>query len=94
MLRTVDFYLALLVTYGPSLTNYAYIIPLFAVLNRLGSDSKRTFVQFILEPLYKIYSHVLGSEGKALQAMLTEIGVVRNSAFPVFSKNFYSSFYC
>lgn len=37
--------------------------------------NKRTFVQFILEPLYKIYSYTLGSEGKELKTMLDEIGV-------------------
>lgn len=40
-----------------------------------ANDGKRTFVQFILEPLYKMYSHILGSEGADLQAMLDEIGV-------------------
>lgn len=39
------------------------------------SGDSRTFVSFILEPLYKIYAHVLGSEGKELQAVLSEIGV-------------------
>jgi len=41
-----------------------------------NSGSKRTFVHYILEPLYKIYSFVLGSEGRELQSMLDEIGVV------------------
>eukprot|EP00457_Paulinella_chromatophora_P001315 gb/GEZN01001317.1/.p1 GENE.gb/GEZN01001317.1/~~gb/GEZN01001317.1/.p1 ORF type:complete len:993 (-),score=150.91 gb/GEZN01001317.1/:162-3002(-) len=41
-----------------------------------NSGSKRAFVQFILEPLYKIYSHVMGSEGTQLDLMLSEIGVV------------------
>lgn len=40
-----------------------------------NSGDKRTFVRFILEPLYKIYSHVLGSEGKELQSTLESIGV-------------------
>lgn len=40
-----------------------------------GSSNKRTFVQFILEPLYKIYSYSLGAEGKELKSMLDEIGV-------------------
>jgi hypothetical protein len=36
-------------------------------------------VQFILEPLYKIYSHVLGAQGEELEHMLAGIGVVRIS---------------
>lgn len=37
---------------------------------------QRTFVAFVLEPLYKIYSHALGSEpGADLQALLAELGV-------------------
>ena len=36
-------------------------------------------MQFILEPLYKIHSFVLGSQGKELGAMLEEIGVVSAS---------------
>lgn len=40
-----------------------------------NSSNKRSFVQFILEPLYKIYSYTLGSEGRELQNMLREIGV-------------------
>jgi len=39
------------------------------------SGHVRTFIHFVLEPLYKIYSYVLGSEGAELQAMLAEIGV-------------------
>eukprot|EP00823_Brevimastigomonas_motovehiculus_P003090 TRINITY_DN1841_c0_g5_i1.p1 TRINITY_DN1841_c0_g5~~TRINITY_DN1841_c0_g5_i1.p1 ORF type:complete len:1015 (+),score=199.04 TRINITY_DN1841_c0_g5_i1:69-3113(+) len=41
----------------------------------IDSDMKRSFVQFILEPLYKIYSYVLGSEGQELSSMLASIGV-------------------
>jgi U5 small nuclear ribonucleoprotein component len=36
---------------------------------------QRTFVHFILEPLYKIYSHVVGEEGPALQKTLDELGI-------------------
>lgn len=43
---------------------------------KADGNSKRTFVQFIMEPLYKMYSHILGSEGADLQAMLDDIGVV------------------
>ena len=31
------------------------------------SGGKRTFVTFVLEPLYKLYAHVLGSEGEGLR---------------------------
>ena len=37
------------------------------------SGDKRTFVRFLLEPLYKIYSHVLGSEGRELSAVLQRV---------------------
>jgi len=37
-----------------------------------NSANQRTFIQFILEPLYKIYSYVLGSEGDELAAVLYE----------------------
>jgi len=40
-----------------------------------SSSNKRTFVHYILEPLYKIYSYSLGAEGKELKSMLNEIGV-------------------
>lgn len=40
-----------------------------------SGSAKRTFVQFILEPLYKIYSYTLGAEGKELDTMLQEVGV-------------------
>ena len=39
------------------------------------SSSKRTFVQFILEPLYKIYAQILSDEGNALRATLEELGI-------------------
>jgi len=37
--------------------------------------SQRSFVHFILEPLYKIYSQVVGEEGPSLQKTLDELGV-------------------
>eukprot|EP00611_Tribonema_gayanum_P025099 TRINITY_DN5655_c0_g1_i1.p1 TRINITY_DN5655_c0_g1~~TRINITY_DN5655_c0_g1_i1.p1 ORF type:complete len:740 (+),score=311.79 TRINITY_DN5655_c0_g1_i1:425-2644(+) len=40
-----------------------------------GEEAERSFVQFILEPLYKIYSQVLGEEPDELQATLSELGV-------------------
>ncbi|KAJ1460268.1 P-loop containing nucleoside triphosphate hydrolase protein [Pelagophyceae sp. CCMP2097] len=38
-------------------------------------DGERTFVEFVLEPLYKIYSHVLGEEPGELKAVLLDVGV-------------------
>lgn len=38
-------------------------------------EADRSFVQFILEPLYKIYSHVLGEDAQALTQLLKELGV-------------------
>ncbi|CAM9399052.1 unnamed protein product [Ectocarpus sp. 4 AP-2014] len=38
-------------------------------------DCQRTFVQFILEPMYKIYSQVLGEEADTLRHTLAELGV-------------------
>mmetsp|Transcript_12614 Transcript_12614/g.18871 ORF Transcript_12614/g.18871 Transcript_12614/m.18871 type:complete len:983 (+) Transcript_12614:67-3015(+) len=40
-----------------------------------SKNAKRTFVEFVLEPLYKIHSYVLGSEGAQLKAMLSEVGI-------------------
>jgi U5 small nuclear ribonucleoprotein component len=37
--------------------------------------SQRTFVQFILEPLYKVYAHALGSDLPALSALCAELSV-------------------
>lgn len=36
---------------------------------------QRTFVQFLLEPLYKIYSTVLGEHPKSIERMLIEFDV-------------------
>lgn len=40
-----------------------------------NQGSERSFVQFILEPLYKIISHVIGEHPKTIETMLGEIGV-------------------
>lgn len=42
--------------------------------------TKRSFVQFILEPLYKIYAHTIGSEDKELAGFLTQVGIVLTKA--------------
>ncbi len=40
-----------------------------------GGGAARTFVQYILEPLYKIYSHVIGETPDDLQVILKQLGV-------------------
>lgn len=41
-----------------------------------NASTSRSFIQFILEPLYKIYSYVLGNEGEELEKILrVELGV-------------------
>lgn len=39
------------------------------------SNSRRSFVEFVLEPIYKIYSQVLGEEPDTLRPILSKIGV-------------------
>jgi len=39
-------------------------------------DQPRTFVQFVLEPIYKIFAHCLGEEKEDLASTLAEIGIV------------------
>eukprot|EP00891_Asterochloris_glomerata_P001190 jgi/Astpho2/1190/e_gw1.00022.32.1_t len=47
-----------------------------------GPGSSRTFVQFVLEPLYKIFSQVLGEHESVVKRMLDEFGVaLKPSAF-------------
>ncbi|KAJ6847820.1 putative 116 kDa U5 small nuclear ribonucleoprotein component [Iris pallida] len=41
---------------------------------------ERSFVQFILEPLYKIYSQVIGEHKKSVEATLSELGVTLSNA--------------
>ncbi|KAL1926710.1 hypothetical protein VTP01DRAFT_5605 [Rhizomucor pusillus] len=40
-----------------------------------GSDSKRTFVHFILEPLYKLYAQVIGEDTAELKKTLRSLGI-------------------
>jgi U5 small nuclear ribonucleoprotein component len=40
-----------------------------------ASGGERSFVQFVLEPLYKIYSQVIGEHKKSVEATLIELGV-------------------
>eukprot|EP01105_Mastigella_eilhardi_P023756 TRINITY_DN603_c2_g3_i1.p1 TRINITY_DN603_c2_g3~~TRINITY_DN603_c2_g3_i1.p1 ORF type:complete len:997 (+),score=310.54 TRINITY_DN603_c2_g3_i1:61-3051(+) len=37
--------------------------------------ANRSFVEFVLEPLYKIFSHVAGEEREVLEPVLTELGI-------------------
>ncbi|KAI8820180.1 P-loop containing nucleoside triphosphate hydrolase protein [Fimicolochytrium jonesii] len=41
----------------------------------LDSSSKRTFVHFILEPLFKLYAHVIGEDPKSLKSVLSSLGI-------------------
>lgn len=43
--------------------------------NEPGSPVVRTFVQFVLEPLYKIYGQVIGEDSKTLAKTLKSLGV-------------------
>ncbi|KAF8633597.1 hypothetical protein AX15_001389 [Amanita polypyramis BW_CC] len=38
-------------------------------------ESNRTFVQFVLEPLYKVYSHVLSEESEELKETLASLNI-------------------
>lgn len=46
----------------------------------LPGGGERSFVQFILEPLYKIYSQVIGEHKKSVEATLAELGVTLPNA--------------
>ncbi|KAG6770223.1 hypothetical protein POTOM_025898 [Populus tomentosa] len=49
---------------------------------RPASGAERSFVQFVLEPLYKIYSQVIGEHKKSVESTLAEFGVtLPNSAY-------------
>ncbi|GKV34942.1 hypothetical protein SLEP1_g43272 [Rubroshorea leprosula] len=45
-----------------------------------ASGGERSFVQFLLEPLYKIYSQVIGEHRKSVEATLAELGVTLSNA--------------
>ncbi|XP_047316583.1 110 kDa U5 small nuclear ribonucleoprotein component CLO [Impatiens glandulifera] len=45
-----------------------------------SSGGERSFVQFVLEPLYKIYSQVIGEHKKSVEATLAELGVTLPNA--------------
>ncbi|ERN10847.1 110 kDa U5 small nuclear ribonucleoprotein component CLO [Amborella trichopoda] len=44
------------------------------------SGGERSFVQFLLEPLYKIYSQVIGEHRKSVEVTLAELGVTLSNA--------------
>ena len=37
--------------------------------------TRRSFVEFVLDPLYKLYSHILGEHPKSIENVLSEFGV-------------------
>lgn len=41
----------------------------------IGPDSQRTFVEFVLNPIYKIFAHTVGEERPTLDPILQELGV-------------------
>ncbi|EFJ13644.1 hypothetical protein SELMODRAFT_231460 [Selaginella moellendorffii] len=45
-----------------------------------ASGGDRSFVQFVLEPLYKIYSQLIGEHKKSVETVLEELGVKLSSA--------------
>ncbi|XVF46921.1 hypothetical protein PTKIN_Ptkin03bG0067100 [Pterospermum kingtungense] len=45
-----------------------------------ASDGERSFVQFVLEPLYKIHSQVIGEHRKSVESTLAELGVTLSNA--------------
>ncbi|KAL8501384.1 hypothetical protein ACS0TY_020790 [Phlomoides rotata] len=45
-----------------------------------ASGAERSFVQFVLEPLYKLYSQVIGEHKKSVEATLAELGVTLSNA--------------
>uniref|UniRef100_A0A0C9S3M2 SNU114 homolog n=1 Tax=Wollemia nobilis TaxID=56998 RepID=A0A0C9S3M2_9CONI len=45
-----------------------------------AAGGERSFVQFILEPLYKIYSQVIGEHRKSVETTLSEFGVKLSNA--------------
>ncbi|KAF3919503.1 hypothetical protein ABW20_dc0100864 [Dactylellina cionopaga] len=42
--------------------------------------AKRTFVHFVLEPLYKLYAHTIGESAANLKAMLASLGITLKPA--------------
>ncbi|MBW0462556.1 hypothetical protein O181_002271 [Austropuccinia psidii MF-1] len=45
------------------------------VRRNAGAECKRTFEHFILEPIYKLYGQVLGSEHEPLKETLADLGI-------------------
>eukprot|EP00494_Astrolonche_serrata_P028139 UN28404 len=45
-----------------------------------ADDANRTFVQFIMEPIHKIYSHVLGQNPDELGPLLEELDIKLNAS--------------
>ncbi|TYH36774.1 hypothetical protein ES332_D13G288100v1 [Gossypium tomentosum] len=45
-----------------------------------AGGGERSFVEFVLEPLYKIYSQVIGEHRKSVESTLAELGVTLSNA--------------
>ncbi|GFZ02796.1 ribosomal protein S5/Elongation factor G/III/V family protein [Actinidia rufa] len=56
------------------------LMPEFLGRNNLQVEWKDHFVQFVLEPLYKIYSQVIGEHKKSVETTLAELGVTLSNA--------------
>jgi len=46
-----------------------------AISKKKAANATRTFVQYVLEPLYKIYAHVIGESAEDLTVLLKGLGV-------------------
>ena len=59
-----------------------------------NESTNRTFVHFIMEPLYKIYAQAVGEDTEALKETLASLGIFLKPAvlFWIFSKDFFSTF--
>lgn len=40
-----------------------------------SSSAQRTFIEFILEPMYKVFSHVVGEADEGLKDLIAEMGI-------------------
>ena len=63
-------------SFAKKLWGNQYLLPTGHFTTTASSSSHvRTFVHFVLQPLYKLYSHVLSNEGQELREMLSELSV-------------------
>ncbi|KAF3920878.1 hypothetical protein ABW21_db0205881 [Orbilia brochopaga] len=52
----------------------------FTRLKAAEKGAKRTFVHFVLEPLYKLYAHTIGESSESLKATLAGLGITLKPA--------------